>query len=123
MKKQDATLSQSERFKQAARELGCDDDPERFKETVRKLAKAPPAPGPTKAGKVKGGGRPYPTGDDHERVAMAPQLGSTEAEERPNGRRFTATPRCKGCERCAGRRVGGSDDAGLWPLRGGLQDR
>ena len=36
--------SQSERFKQAARELGCDDDSERFKETVRKLAKAPPAP-------------------------------------------------------------------------------
>jgi hypothetical protein len=46
---------QSERFKQAARELGCDDDPERFKETVRKLAKAPPAPGPSK--RVKGGGR------------------------------------------------------------------
>ena len=37
--------SQSERFKQAARELGCDDDPERFKETVRKLAKAPPRAG------------------------------------------------------------------------------
>ena len=34
--------SQSERFKQAARELGCDDDPERFKETVRKLANAGP---------------------------------------------------------------------------------
>lgn len=43
--------SQSERFAQAARELGCDDDPERFKETVRKLAKAPPAPGPSKAKK------------------------------------------------------------------------
>lgn len=40
---------QSERFKQAARELGCDDDPERFKQTVRKLAKSPPAPGPSKA--------------------------------------------------------------------------
>ena len=35
--------SQSERFKRAARELGCDDDPERFKERVRKIAKAPPA--------------------------------------------------------------------------------
>ena len=34
--------SQSERFIAAARELGNDDDPERFKETVRKLAKAPP---------------------------------------------------------------------------------
>jgi hypothetical protein len=41
--------SQSERFKQAARELGCDDDPGRFKETLRKLASAPPYPGPTKA--------------------------------------------------------------------------
>ena len=34
--------AQSERFKQAARELGCDDHPERFEGTVRKLAKAPP---------------------------------------------------------------------------------
>jgi hypothetical protein len=34
--------SQSERFKQAARELGCDDSEERFVETVRKIAKAPP---------------------------------------------------------------------------------
>jgi hypothetical protein len=56
-KERDSAQSQSERFKQAARELGCDDDPERFKETVRKLAKAPPAPGPIKVGKVKGGGR------------------------------------------------------------------
>lgn len=40
--------SQSERFMQAARDLECDDDPERFKERVRKLAKAPPAPGPSK---------------------------------------------------------------------------
>ena len=36
--------SQSERFKQAARDLECDDDPERFAERVRKIAKAPPAP-------------------------------------------------------------------------------
>lgn len=35
---------QHDRFAQAARELECDDDPERFKETVRKLASAPPAP-------------------------------------------------------------------------------
>ena len=34
---------QSSRFIEAARELACDDDPERFKETVRKIAKAPPA--------------------------------------------------------------------------------
>jgi len=56
MKDKPETPTQSERFKQAARELGCD-DPERFKETVRKLAKAPPAPGPSKAEKVKGGAR------------------------------------------------------------------
>ncbi len=36
--------SQSERFRQAARELECDDDAERFAERVRKIAKAPPAP-------------------------------------------------------------------------------
>ena len=38
------TETQSERFKQAARELGCDESGERFVETVRKLAKAPPQP-------------------------------------------------------------------------------
>lgn len=38
-------VDQRRRFEEAARELGCDDDPERFKETVRKIAKAPPAPG------------------------------------------------------------------------------
>ena len=38
------SASQSERFEQAARELECDDDPERFAERVRKIAKAPPAP-------------------------------------------------------------------------------
>ena len=42
-KTKDAAPSQRERFEQAARELGCDDDPERFEETVRKIAKAPPA--------------------------------------------------------------------------------
>lgn len=35
--------SQSERFKEAVRELGTDDDPEHFKALVQKLAKAPPA--------------------------------------------------------------------------------
>jgi hypothetical protein len=40
---------QSERFKQAARELGCDDSEERFGELVTKLAKAGPQPKPSKA--------------------------------------------------------------------------
>lgn len=30
-------------FQKAARELGTDDDPERFRDTIRKLAEAPPA--------------------------------------------------------------------------------
>ena len=42
-KAKDGNVPQAERFKQAARELGCDDDPERFKEIVGKIAKAPPA--------------------------------------------------------------------------------
>ncbi|NNM71182.1 hypothetical protein [Enterovirga aerilata] len=39
----DSALSQLHKFKQAARELGTDDDPERFKVRVRKVgsAKAP----------------------------------------------------------------------------------
>lgn len=44
--------AQSARFIEAARKLGTDEDPERFKETVRNLAKAPPskqADKPTKA--------------------------------------------------------------------------
>lgn len=36
----DDGLTQSERFVKAAQELGTDDDPERFKERVRRLAKA-----------------------------------------------------------------------------------
>lgn len=36
-------LEQSKAFIKAARELGTDNDPERFKETVRKVAKAAPA--------------------------------------------------------------------------------
>ena len=35
--------SQKDRFIEAARELGTDEDPERFKSIVRKLASAPPA--------------------------------------------------------------------------------
>lgn len=38
------TKNQLDRFKDAARELECDDDPERFAERVRKIANAPPAP-------------------------------------------------------------------------------
>ena len=38
----DTDVSQSERFKQAARELGCDDPEERFGEIVTKLARAGP---------------------------------------------------------------------------------
>lgn len=37
-KAETSTLTQSERFMQAARDLGCDDDPERFKQRVKKLA-------------------------------------------------------------------------------------
>jgi hypothetical protein len=47
---------QSARFKQAARELGCDESEERFVETVRRIAKAPPqhrAPDSRKAPKRK----------------------------------------------------------------------
>ena len=37
-----STKSQLERFKQAARDLECDDDPKRFRERVGKLAVAKP---------------------------------------------------------------------------------
>lgn len=43
----DDGLTQSERFIKAAQELGTDDDPERFAERVRKLAKTPTS-APTK---------------------------------------------------------------------------
>jgi hypothetical protein len=52
MAKSKAQTEQSRRFIEAARELGTDDNPERFKETVRKVAKAPPSknePRPRKA--------------------------------------------------------------------------
>ena len=48
--------SQSERFKQAARELGCDDSEEQFVETVRKVTKALPAPNTPKRPGAKAGG-------------------------------------------------------------------
>jgi hypothetical protein len=50
-----AAPDQSERFKQAARELGCDDSEERFGEIVTKLAKAGPQHKP-KARKAKSAG-------------------------------------------------------------------
>jgi hypothetical protein len=40
----DENKNQIEKFREAARALECDDDPERFAERVRKIAKAPPAP-------------------------------------------------------------------------------
>ena len=39
-------LSQLDKFKEAARELATDDDPERFKERLRKLAKQKPVEKP-----------------------------------------------------------------------------
>jgi hypothetical protein len=51
------TSTQSERFEQAARELGCDPSEERFAETVRKLAAAGPQHRPTKAAKAAKGKR------------------------------------------------------------------
>jgi hypothetical protein len=39
---------------EAARELGTDDDPERFKATVRKIAKAPPSKNAPRPRKAKG---------------------------------------------------------------------
>jgi len=38
--------SQSDKFKQAARELGCDDDDARFDERVKKLVKHKPVEKP-----------------------------------------------------------------------------
>lgn len=47
--------SQRSKFEQAARELGTDDDPERFKDRVRALAKAPPSRHADKAKTTKPG--------------------------------------------------------------------
>lgn len=48
MTQQKPAQSQIDKFREAARKLGTDDDPERFAEKVRKLAKAAPAPMPPK---------------------------------------------------------------------------
>lgn len=37
--------TQLDKFKEAARQLGADDDPERFKERLGKLVKHEPVPG------------------------------------------------------------------------------
>jgi hypothetical protein len=36
--------SQLDKFKQAARELECDDDPERFRQRLAKVVKGKPSP-------------------------------------------------------------------------------
>ena len=41
---EESKRSQIDRFREAARELGCDESEERFKDALRKIAKAPPAP-------------------------------------------------------------------------------
>jgi hypothetical protein len=46
MTKNKTEHSQIERFKEAARELGTDDDEEQFNEKLRKLAKQKPTPDP-----------------------------------------------------------------------------
>lgn len=43
-KRADKDLSQLEKFKDAARELECDDDEQRFKERLGKLVKSEPKP-------------------------------------------------------------------------------
>ncbi|MFM7350437.1 MAG: hypothetical protein ACKO01_13295 [Erythrobacter sp.] len=42
----DKGKSQLEKFKDAARDLACDDDEQRFKERLGKLVRQPPAPNP-----------------------------------------------------------------------------
>jgi hypothetical protein len=42
--------AQSERFKEAARELGVDESEERFNEALRKVAKHKPPPDPPETG-------------------------------------------------------------------------
>ncbi len=53
----EADPEQYERFLEAARELGCEDNPERLNEVLRRMAKMPPQRrGPTKADKGKKAG-------------------------------------------------------------------
>lgn len=44
-----AASAQRDKFEAAARELGTDNDPERFKALVQKIGGAKPSPGPIKA--------------------------------------------------------------------------
>jgi hypothetical protein len=44
MAKRNATGDQTQRFIEAARELGCDESEERFDDALRKVAKAKPKP-------------------------------------------------------------------------------
>jgi len=46
MSKPNAPMSQADKFKEAARELGTDDDPERFKERLAKVVKHKPVEKP-----------------------------------------------------------------------------
>ena len=43
-----ADQPQSDKFKQAARDLGCDEDEGRWDETLKRVAKHKPAPEPEK---------------------------------------------------------------------------
>jgi len=45
--------TQSQRFIEAARELGCDESEERFDAALRKVASSPPTPKPTPKGKLE----------------------------------------------------------------------
>lgn len=47
------TSGQVEKFKEAARELGCDESKERFDDALRKIAKAKPKPEGYKAKPAK----------------------------------------------------------------------
>ena len=50
--KPDTPADQAKAFRKAARELGCDDNEDRFKEALRTVAKAKPHPqGPKKSAK------------------------------------------------------------------------
>ena len=52
---EESQFAQSEHFEQAARDLGCDDDPAHFDAALKKVARHKPVDAPSK-----------PRGDDHE---------------------------------------------------------
>ncbi len=60
MKKQPKDESQSERFKQAARELGCDDDPGAVQGDGEELASAPPVRNEPSKAQKKGAAKDRP---------------------------------------------------------------